>query len=149
MANKQFQTLKVLPTFTSTRIPAQTDEDAFAANVAALADLPVPYLKAISVISLAYQLKANGGYDYITALKLNQLVQDARTMFAAPALLADEQSQQVVLFRTVLDWNGGYTATTTLSTDPNVLIAVMPGLLELPIPTLDMCAFMLRLRLAV
>ena len=149
MANQQFQFLTVLPTFNSTRGPTQTDEDAFAANVAALADLPVPYLKAVSIIALAYQLKTNGGYDYITAKKLNQLVQDARTMFAAPALLADEQSQQFVAFRTVLDWNAGYTATSTLSRDPNVLIAVLPGLLELPIPTLDMCIFLLRLRPAV
>ena len=149
MANQQFQVLKLLPTFNSTRAPTQTDEDAFAANVAALMDMPMPYLKAVSIIALAYQLKTNGGYDYITAKKLNQLVQDARTMFAAPALLSDEQSQQLVLFRTVLDWNGGYTATTTLSTDPNVIIAVLPGLLELPIPTLDMCIFLLRLRLAV
>ena len=148
MANPQFMFLTVLPTFTASRAVAQTDESAFAANVAALTSCPIPYLKAISVVSLAYALRANSGADYITTPKMNQLIQDARNLFGVMPFLANEPNQQMVLFRTVCDWNAGYTAATTLSRDPNVLLAVFPGLLELSIQVLDQCIFMLRVKLA-
>ena len=149
MANKEFMFLTVLPTFTAARAITQADEDAFAANVAALTACPIPYLKAISVVSLAYALRAKPGTDYITAPKMNQLIQDARSLFGALPFLVNEPNQQMVLFRTVCDWNAGYTAATTLSRDPNVLISVFPGLLELAVPVLDQCIFMLRVKLAV
>ena len=149
MANTQFRFLTVLPTFTASRAVAQADEDAIAANISALADMSTAYLKTVSVVSLAYQLKSKGGTDYITGAKINSLLQDAANMFSTFPLYDNESNTKYAAIRTVCDWNAGYTQTTTLSRDPNVIVGVMPGLLEVSTPTLDSIIFMLRVKLAV
>ncbi len=146
---QQFQFLTVLPTFTTSRTVAQTDESAFAANMAALFNLAPAYLKVVSIVSLAYQLNSKGGTNYISPANQTALLRDAANLFGTMPFFDNQQNQQLLLARTVCDWNAGYSQTSTLSRDPNVLLAVFPGLLEMPLPTLDQCILMLRVKLAV
>lgn len=142
------QTLAILPAITSpvTVIQAKT----FSANLAAIANLNNREVIALSVISKIYQLKAKGGTDYTGNSGYKQLQKDVTSllgMFSLEAFLADNTQFQKM--QAVLDWNAGYTATTTLGTDVNALRVLMLGLAETPSSTLNLYRLFLLYMLAV
>ena len=117
-------------------------------NLAALANLSVRQLKAISVISLAYELAGYGGTNYSApAVQLNQ---DASVLFGGIELLAGEETKNKTLIQTALDWNAArFKVTTSISTDVNTLLALYPALVDLPEDQLNRMIFTLRYKLSV
>jgi hypothetical protein len=151
MANKAFQILTVLPALTS---PVTiTQSKTLEADMAALGACSVPYLKAITIVCLAFELNGYTGTNYVSPVNMKQLDQDATSLFGGVELLAIEANLQYMTIVAALAWNAaaakvGATFTATYS-DVNALLAFAPGLLELPDDRLNQMIFLLRYRLSV
>jgi hypothetical protein len=121
--------------------------------MAALEDCSAAYLKAITIVCLAFELNAYSGANYVSPVNIKQLDQDATSLFGGFSILASEQNTTTIRIETVLAWNAaaakvGATFTATYS-DVNALLAFAPGLLELPLERLRMMISTLRYRLSV
>ena len=153
MANQIFQKLTTLSALTSPVTPAQAGSGGLTSNMAALANCSVIYLKAISVVAMAFELNAYGGTNYVNPENLKQLRQDAASLFGGISLLGDEQNLQMVRIRASLDWAAaaakvGASFTGSYS-DVNAILAFDPKLLDTSLEMLDRMIFLLRYKLAV
>jgi hypothetical protein len=151
MANPTFQKLVVLPALTSPVGPTQAAT--LVSNMAALADCSTAYLKAVTIVSLAFELNGYSGTNYVSPVNMKQLDQDAVSLLGGISLLVNEQNQQIMRLFAAIAWAAAAakvgSSFTSAYSDVNAILAFSPGLLELPLERLDQMIALLRYRLAV
>lgn len=139
------QTLVVLPALT---VPIVLNEgNTLWANVAAIQNLDNRQTLALRVIAKIYQLNANGGIDY--RADYPALEQDALNLLGASNIAsAPFGAGPVGKWEAVLDWNAGYTADGSLSTDVQTLVDAMGQLAVTPETTLYLILLYLKYQIA-
>lgn len=143
------QTLKAITALSTPVVHSDFTNKFLDQNLSALNNLAVKQLKAVIVISLVYELNAYGGTNYISPMNIKQLHQDAAVLFGGYTILDEEESIQKVKVEAALAWNAAVAKGATVTTDVNTLIAVAPGLLEVPEQPLNLMILLLRYKLAV
>jgi hypothetical protein len=141
------QTLTVLSALSTP--PVLTEANALMANVAAINNLDNRQLLALRVLALAYALNDGGGTDYRTNFPL--LIESATNLFGGNAIniiIPPYNSEIAGKIEAVLDWNAGYTADNTLSTDVDTLVAEMGILRQLNETQLLRIIFFLKWKIA-
>ncbi len=141
------QTLTVLSALSTP--PVLTEANALMANVAAINNLDNRQILALRVLALAYALNDGGGTDYRTNFPL--LIESATNLFGGNAIniiIPPYNSEIAGKIEAVLDWNSGYTADNTLSTDVDTLVAEMGILRQLNETQLLRIIFFLKWKIA-
>jgi hypothetical protein len=117
--------------------------------LAAIDNLPIIKLKAITLASMAYELNAQGGTNYVSPANFRQLDQDAVVLFGGWTLLDQEASWQLAKAEAVFAWNEAVASGATLSSNVNTLISSFPGSLEKTVNQCNLMILLLRYKLAV
>jgi len=118
-------------------------------NLAAIANLPMLKLKEITITSLAYELNAYGGTNYISPPNFKQLNQDAEALFGGWTMLGKDEDYQRARVEAVIAWNAAVAKGASVTTDVNTLIGLTPGTLALNEVKANLMIFLLRYKLAV